>query len=147
MAAQESRAVRAERLYPSHPAPAWRDRLATGLMSVSALGAFVSFVGGIAVTRATESGMQVVEAWRTLGFFVFTGLCVLCALRPRQVPGAWELVILHKAGIALVALMILGGARDAGTVAAIDGAMALMVTVAYILSRGYTSWGALRTRH
>jgi hypothetical protein len=147
MAAQMPSSVHADRLFPSHAVAAWRDRLATGLMSVSALGAFVSFVDGIAVTRAAEPGTQVVEAWRTLGFFVFTGLCVLCAMRPRQVPGAWELVILHKAGIALVALMLLGGARDAGTVVAIDGAMALMVTVAYILSRGDTSWAALRTRH
>lgn len=81
-----------------------------------------------------------------LGFLVFTGLCLLCALWPRQVPGAWELVIFHKAAIALVALTFLGGARDTGTIVAIDGAMALMVAVAYLLARGYTSWTALRVR-
>lgn len=81
-----------------------------------------------------------------LGYLVFTGLCVLCALRPRQIPGAWELVIFHKAAIALLGLTFLGGARDAGTVVVIDGAMALVVAAAYGLSRGYTSWAALCVR-
>jgi hypothetical protein len=133
----------------SHPSPsvaAWRDRLATGLMLVSGLGASVSFIGGVAMTRAAGPESQVVEAWRTLGFLVFTGLCALCALRPRQVPGAWELVIFHKAAIALVALTVLAGAREAGTVVAIDGAMALIATAAYVLSRGYMSWSVLRKR-
>jgi len=128
------------------PVTAWRDRLATVLMLVSGAGAFVAFVSAIAATRSAGPETQVVEAWRMLGFLVFTGLCLLCALRPRQVPGAWELVIFHKAAIALVALTFLGGARDTGTVVAIDGAMALMVAVAYLLARGYTSWTALRVR-
>jgi hypothetical protein len=146
MVAHASYAAQEDRVDPSHSIASWRDRLATGLMLISGLGAFVSFVGGIAAAQAAEPETQAVEAWRTLGFLVFAGLCVLCALRPRQMPGTWELVIFHKAAMALVALMLLGGARDAGTIVAIDGVMALMVTAAYILARGYTSWAVLRMR-
>ena len=61
----------------------WRDRVATGLMLLAAIGAFISFVTSINSVATASPATQVVEIWRMYGFLVFTGLYVLLAFWPR----------------------------------------------------------------
>jgi hypothetical protein len=44
-----------------------------------------------------------------LGFLVFAGIFALLAFQPRTLPGLWELSILHKAGMALLAAVAATG--------------------------------------
>ncbi len=122
-----------------------RDRAAMVLMLLAALGALFAFVGAIASTATASPETQVVEGWRMYGFAVFAGLFTLLALRPRHYAGVWELVIFHKAAMAMTGLMLLGGAAvGAATVALVDGILAAMTVAAYLLARGYTGWTSLR---
>lgn len=124
----------------------WCDRVATGLMLMSAVGAFVSFISAIGDSVNAGPATQVVEIWRMYGFCVFGGLFLLLAIFPRRYPGIWELVILDKAALAVTGLVLLGhGVKDALTILIADGTLALVIVLAYILTRGYSSWGMLRT--
>lgn len=123
----------------------WRDRLATALLMLCALGALASAVGAIGTVAAASPATQIVETWRLFGFVVFTGLFGLLAWRPRHYAGVWELVIAHKAGMALIGAVLVGrGAADAPTIALVDGTLALILVAAYVLAKGYTSWARLR---
>lgn len=75
----------------------WRDRTATGLMLLAAVGAFFSFITSIGNVAAASPATQVIEIWRIYGFIVFTGLYALLAFWPRHYAGIWELAILDKA--------------------------------------------------
>lgn len=113
----------------------WRDRLAATLLAVAALGALASWAGALSAVAAAGPDTQIVEAWRMLGFLVFAGLFALLAVRPRLVPGVWEVVILHKAGMAIFAATLIGrGVAGAGTIALVDGVLALMIVAAYVLA-------------
>jgi hypothetical protein len=118
-----------------------RDRLAMIIMLIASLGAVIAFLGAVPTALDAGSSTVIVETWRTLGFLVFSGLFLLLALRPRQYPGLWELAIFHKGGMAIIAaLLARGDATDAGSVAIFDGILLIVILVAYILSKGYTSW-------
>jgi hypothetical protein len=118
-----------------------RDRLAMIIMLIASLGAVIAFLGAVPTALDAGSSTVIVETWRTLGFLVFAGLFLLLALRPRHYPGLWELAILHKGGMAIIAaLLISGNAADAGSIAAFDGVLVAMIIASYVLSKGYTSW-------
>jgi hypothetical protein len=118
-----------------------RDRLAMIIMLIASLGAVIAFLGAVPTALDAGSSTVIVETWRTLGFLVFSGLFLLLALRPRQYPGLWELAIFHKGGMAIIAaLLARGDVTDAGSVAIFDGILLIVILVAYILSKGYTSW-------
>lgn len=122
-----------------------RDRVAMALMLLAALGALLAFVGSVGAAMTAGPGAEVVESWRMYGFLVFAGLFVLLALRPRHYPGAWELVIFHKAAVAVTAATLVGEmAVDASSVALADGILAAVTLAAYLLSRGYVGWAWLR---
>lgn len=133
-------------LHPSSQSPlvrvtAWRDRIATGIMLLGAVGAFFSFISSISTVAAAGPATQVVEIWRMYGFFVFASLYLLLAFWPRRYPGVWELAILNKAALALTGLVLLGrGVADAQTILIFDGILAGMTLIAYVLARGYTAW-------
>ena len=123
----------------------WRDRVATGLMLLAAIGAFISFVTSINSVATASPATQVVEIWRMYGFLVFTGLYVLLAFWPRRYPGIWELAILDKAALGITGLVLLGrGVTDAQTILIFDGSLAVITFVAYLLAKGYTGWSRLR---
>lgn len=124
----------------------WRDRIATGIMLLAAVGALFSFVGSISSVAEASSATQVVEIWRMYGFVVFTGLYVLLAFWPRHYPGVWELAIMSKAALAFTGLVLLGrGVADAQTILIFDGSLAVLTLIAYVLAKGYTGWARLRT--
>jgi len=119
--------------------PYWQDRLGRGMMWLAALGAFTAFIAaGATVTSAAPETVWV-ETWRLFGFLVFTGMFILLALRPRNSAGIWELAFFHKMAMAISALFLSNadGAVVAGTV---DAILALLITMAYILTRGWRAW-------
>ncbi len=125
-----------------------RDRIALGLMLLSALGALYAFVTAIGATSAAGPATQQVEAWRALGYLMFAALFVLLGLWPRRYPYLWEVVIVNKAALTVVEIVLIGkGAADAQSSALADGILTVLLVAAYLLSRGYASWwgGAART--
>jgi len=125
----------------------WRDRVATGLMLLAAIGAFISLLTSISSVATASPATQVVEIWRLYGFVVFTGLYVLLAFWPRRYPGIWELAILDKAALGITGLVLLGrGVPDAQTILIFDGSVAAITFVAYLLAKGYAGWSRLRER-
>lgn len=119
--------------------PRWRDRLGRGLMWLAAVGAFAAFATAIAAVRSATPESLWVETWRLFGFLVFTGMFVSLALRPRKSAGMWELAFFHKAAMGVSALF-LSSAEGAALAGTIDAVLAIIIAVAYILTRGWTAW-------
>jgi hypothetical protein len=118
-----------------------RDRIALGLMLLSALGALYAFVTAIGATSAAGPATQQVEAWRALGYLMFAAIFVLLGLWPRRYPYLWEVVIVNKAALTVVEIVLIGkGAADAQSTALADGILTVLLVAAYLLSRGYASW-------
>lgn len=124
----------------------WRDRTAMILMLLASGGAFISFLSSIGESVAASPATQVVEIWRAYGFGIFSGLFLLLAFFPRRYPGIWELAILNKAALAFTGLILLGhGIKDASTILFFDGTLALIIVLAYVLTRGYSGWATFKT--
>lgn len=119
--------------------PKWQDRLGHSLMWLAALGALSAFASGFASVSAATSETVWVETWRLFGYLVFTGMFVLLALRPCNSAGIWELAFFHKTAMAISAL-VLPGAKDAAMAGVIDGALAILLLIAYICTRGWLGW-------
>ena len=119
--------------------PRWQELVGRGLMWFAALGAFSAFASAIPVVTSAASDTIWIETWRMFGFLVFTGMFVLLALRPRNSAGVWELAFFHKATMAVSAL-ILSGAKDATMAGTIDGVLAILIAIAYVLTRGWMAW-------
>jgi hypothetical protein len=117
----------------------WQDRLGRGLIWLAALGALSAFA---AVKSATPETIWV-ETWRMFGFLVFAGMFVLLALRPRNSAGVWELAFFHKAAMAVSALF-LSSAKGAALAGTIDAVLAILIAIAYILTRGWMAWKSSR---
>jgi hypothetical protein len=119
--------------------PHWQDRLGRGLMWLAALGAFSAFVSAGATVNSAAAETVWVETWRLFGFLVFTGMFVLLALRPRNSAGIWELAFFHKMAMAISAIFLIGadGAVMGGTT---DAILAVLIALAYILTRGWRAW-------
>ncbi|HZC76831.1 MAG TPA: hypothetical protein VE258_03740 [Ktedonobacterales bacterium] len=118
-----------------------RDRIALGLMLLSALGALYAFATAIGATSAAGPATQQVEAWRALGYLMFAAIFVLLGLWPRRYPYLWEVVIVNKAALTIVEVVLIGkGAADAQSTALADGILTVLLVAAYLLSRGYASW-------
>lgn len=120
-------------------APRWQDNLGRGLMWLAALGAFIAFISAVPEVKTASSDTAWLETWRLFGFLVFTGMFVLLALRPRKSAGVWELAFFHKAAMAIAALL-LPGVKQAASAGMIDGALAILIVLAYFLTRGWTAW-------
>jgi uncharacterized transporter YbjL len=121
-----------------------RDRIATILMLVSALGALFAFITAIGAVQTAGPATQQVETWRLFGFLMFAGVFVLLGIWPRRLPGLWELTIANKVGLTLVeALLIRTNAVGAQFAAISDAILCVFLVAAYLLSRGYTAWRPL----
>jgi hypothetical protein len=117
-----------------------RERVAKILLWVAAVGAAASGLTAIGAVLDADGATKVVETWRGYGFVVFAGLFVLLALRPRSYRGVWELVIFHKVALTITAVFYAasGGIADTATIIAGDGAVSVLLIVAYVLSRGWS---------
>ena len=123
--------------------PRWQDCLGRGLMWLAALGALSAFASGFAAVNSATPQTIWVETWRMFGFLVFAGMFVLLALRPRNSAGVWELAFFHKAAMAVSALF-LSGAQGAAMAGTIDAVLAVLIALAYILTRGWMAWKSSR---
>jgi hypothetical protein len=121
-----------------------RDRLARVLLMLVGVGAGVATVGAINTVSDADAATRVVETWRLFGLALFTGLFVLLAYRPRHFAGVWELVIVNKFALAAFGVAYGAGTKDAGQILAIDGAIAVVLLAAYVLSRGWRGWTSVR---
>jgi len=125
-------------------APTLRDRIATALMLVSALGALYAFITSIGAVQTAGPATQQVETWRMFGFLMFAGVFILLGVWPRRLPGLWELTIANKVGLTIAeALLIRNNAAGAQFTAISDGILSAFLVAAYLLSRGYTAWRPL----
>src|SRR5260370_13427953 len=79
------------------PVSTWRDRMATSLMLLAAVSAFIAFISDVGEVTAASPATLVVELWRWYGFFIFTALFVLLAFLPRRHPALSALVLLAQA--------------------------------------------------
>jgi hypothetical protein len=121
----------------------WCRRLASGLLTLAAISALGSAVGGITDLVAADPPVKVLEAWRAYGLVVFAGLFALLALRPWAMQGIWELAIFHKAALTLTALTWWSAeppVADAASVVTVDGALTVLLVAAYLLTRAWTAW-------
>jgi hypothetical protein len=123
--------------------PRWQDRLGRRLMWLAALGAFAAFISGVSAVNSATPETVWVETWRMFGFLVFAGMFVLLALRPRNSAGVWELAFFHKAAMSISALF-LSGAEEAAMAGTIDAVLAVLIAMAYILTRGWMAWKSSR---
>ena len=121
-----------------------RDRLARVLLMLVGVGAGVATVGAIHTVSDADAATRVVETWRVLGLALFTGVFALLAYRPRHFAGVWELVIANKFALAAFGIAYGAGTKNAGQILAIDGAIAVILLAAYVLSRGWRGWTSVR---
>lgn len=138
---------------PAHHATAvgrGRDRTAMILMITLAVATVGAFVGAALTFGAVPQDRIVAEGWRMLAFPVFAGLFLLLGLFPRRMPGLWELVFFQKAGVtvlvALLAPHVIGISQSdrAPDVILVDGTLAVVTLVSYVLAKGWRAWAAAR---
>lgn len=115
-------------------------RAARVLMAVAAVAAGAAAVFAVAGLGAANPETVVVETWRAYGLVVFAGLFALLAWRPVGYRGVWELVIAHKLALTITALVLGPGAAGTGEVIVWDGALSVLLLVAYLSCRGWRSW-------
>ena len=113
------------------------DGIGRVIALICALGAGYAFAMAFGAYVVPEAGW--LAEWQKWGFAMFAGLFALLALRPRASAGLWELAFFHKATFGLAGLVSssIPGAAEAGMV---DLALALMLAVAYALTKGWKSW-------
>mgnify|MGYP003666575983 CR=1 FL=1 len=126
-------------------APA-RDRIARYLMIALGISSLAVFVGTAMQFHIYGPDRINVEAWRMFGFSVFAGLYFVIAFYPRRVPGLWELVFYHKAGVAIFLGFFVGATTSTtvsdttSTVIVVDLLLAGTTAVAYVLAKGWRAW-------
>ncbi|MFN3661363.1 MAG: hypothetical protein ACK4TM_01270 [Yoonia sp.] len=134
--------------YAADPIPAARDKAARYLMialSVATLGAFAN---AAAEFGTLPPDRLIVGTWQMLGFAVFAGLFALLAIWPRRMPGLWELILLHKAGVTLMNIGFIGTVSgpmpsdNPTAVVMIDGTLVALTLLAYVLAQGWRPWFA-----
>jgi hypothetical protein len=116
-------------------------RIAAGkwLMISASIGAAAAFGGSVEAVRNAGAETFWVESWRMGGLFVFAGLFLMLAVKPRNLPGVWEAVFFHKVLMAVLAAFN-PQVKDALVSGIIDAVLAVFILSAYILSKGWLSW-------
>ncbi len=108
-------------------------------MWLACIGACIAFLTSINLVKAATAETLWLEIWRMFGFLVFAGMFMLLALRPRLSAGVWELAFFHKAAVSIYAF-IFTNAREAQSAGSIDAALAVIIVIAYVCTRGWLSW-------
>ncbi len=119
------------------------DRVSRGLTGFNAFLGVIAFGNGIYTLFNTSPDHLIVEAWRAFGFLIFLILWIMITVWPRQVPGAWELIILHKVAITIFAIAAWDVA-EAQRTALIDGWLVITIIPAYVLCRGWVAWRTVK---
>jgi hypothetical protein len=120
-----------------------RDTAGRGVMVLTALSTLVAFADGLRRIRAASDDRLWIEGWRTFGYVVFAGLFAVLAARPRRSPGIWELTFGHKLAMVIYGAAI-GDVFEAVIASRIDLGVVVMITIGWVLCRGWESWRAPR---
>ena len=115
-----------------------RDTVSRIIMVLAAVGAVVAFFGGLSAAVKAGDSTRWVESWRAIGFLTFAALFLLLGLRPRGVPGLWEIVFVNKAALALTAMF--ETSADGRSDGVTDAVLAVLIAGAYVLAQGWTTW-------
>lgn len=123
----------------------WRDRIAAVLMvtaAVIALGTCIMILFGDPIKNPA---LQVTALWQALTYIVLAGLFLLLAAAPRAYPGVWELSIFLNGAMAVAAFFLAAmDAAGADPVFWIEGSIAILIIISYVLSNGDRAWGRFR---
>lgn len=125
----------------SVPSPR-HQRIAQGLLVVAALGALASIASASSAIGKADDALTITAVHDLLGFPVYAALFLLLAWKPRALPGLWEILILQKAAMSVLALTAYRDADGAMRTGVVDGILTLVLIAAYLLSRGYAAWGS-----
>lgn len=117
----------------------WKEQLGKLLMIAASIGALSAFIESMGVVRQAATETFWVESWRMGGFLVFAGLFFMLAIKPRMMPGIWELVFFHKLFMVVMAVKH-PEYNEAALAGIIDAVLLLFITSAYILLKGWLSW-------
>jgi hypothetical protein len=115
------------------------DKIGRWLLVLAALSTVGAFVLGITLMMDAPESRLWVEGWRTSAFLVFAGLLAILAVAPRTQRGLWELVLGQKWALVIMAVAM-GDVNEARTSGLIDFVLVLVVSVAYVLCRGWYAW-------
>ncbi|CAN0405029.1 unnamed protein product, partial [Phaeothamnion confervicola] len=118
------------------------QRIAQGLLVVAALGALASIASASSAIGKADDALTITAVHDLLGFPVYAALFLLLAWKPRALPGLWEILILQKAAMSVLALTAYRDADGAMRTGVVDGILTLVLIAAYLLSRGYAAWGS-----
>lgn len=130
-------------LHPDAPTHSVRNqRIAQVLLVLAALGALASLTSASSAVGKADDALTITAVHDLLGFPVYAALFLLLAWKPRALPGLWEILILQKAAMSILAFTIYRDADGAILTGTIDGVLTLMLIAAYLLSRGYAAWGS-----
>lgn len=80
------------------------ERTGRALMALAAMAAAIASLSSIGTVADAGPETRMVETWRMAGLATFAGLFALLAYRPMHYAGLWELVILNKLILTVVAL-------------------------------------------
>jgi hypothetical protein len=117
-----------------------RDRIATVILGLCAIGAGFATAAAIGDVADAEGTARLAETWRLFGLPVFAGIFIILAAAPRRVAGLWELVIANKAALVIAGATFLSATDGSGDVVYVDGALVALLIAAYVLTRGWTAW-------
>ncbi|AOS62195.1 hypothetical protein TL08_06865 [Actinoalloteichus hymeniacidonis] len=109
-------------------------------MAVMAVTTLLVFANGLLQWGDTPPDRLIVEGWRTFGFGVFAGLWAILARWPRRIPGLWELLLFHKLAVTTLGFLAWDATAEAQEVTAVDLALVVLTSVAYVLCRGWQPW-------
>jgi hypothetical protein len=106
---------------------------------VAAATAATAAVGSIPVVLGADGPTAIVETWRAYGLAVFAILFAVLARRPHASRGVWAAIILNKVALTVTAIIYAdqGGIPGTGTIIGWDGALALLLIAAFVLTKGW----------
>ncbi|MFJ6194918.1 hypothetical protein [Micromonospora sp. NPDC092111] len=103
-----------------------------------AAAAAAAAISSISVVLEADGPTKLVETWRGYGYAAFAALFAVLAHRPDTSLGVWAAVILNKIALTVTAVVYRSEASIAGTdtVIAWDGALSVLLIIAFVLTRG-----------
>ena len=115
------------------------DRIGRVLMALMGVTAALVFATSALMLGDVPEDRFIVEGWRAFGFAVFAGIWLILAAWPRRTPGLWELLIVHKSALTVLAF-VAWGAPETQEVVFVDLALTVLTVLAYVLCRGWQAW-------
>lgn len=123
-----------------------KDRIGRILMAVVVLLTVGAFADGVHRMMLASDDRIWVETWRTFGYVVFVGLFALLALRPRNMPALWELVMAHKFAVSVFGLWLGNAIPEVSLAVKMDLVLVALIAASWVLCRGWMSWSVWRAK-